>query len=347
MTGAGEEVYVTSGAIASQVLDTLANSTSWDELSWSETLPPGTDITFEVRASDSPFAQDNTTIPWISLGGTSPVTSGLPSGRYMQWRATLTTLDNGKTPILHDVTVSTGFTVNATVSNAGEATATGVSVTISFSNSLVELEAAETATHSLGDIPGGESKTTSWALHCNGSGTSVISVNITAGDDVNTGEPVPWQNIENDTVTIYAGLPSYGVMIELTWNTDYDDLDSHLIRPGGTYGNVPDDCSYYSMNPDWDGSGSPSSGDPFLDVDDVEGYGPECITLEDPPYEGIYEYKVHFYFDEWPQEGSTATVKIWINGVLVFTESKTLYDDEVWDCAYIEWPSGNVYSSIE
>ena len=71
-----------------------------------------------------------------------------------------------------------------------------------FSNSLVELEAAETATHSLGDIAGGESKTTSWAVYCNGSGTTVIWVNITAGDDVNTGELVLWQNIENDTVTV-------------------------------------------------------------------------------------------------------------------------------------------------
>ena len=195
-------VLYSSGTIASQVLDTLADGTSWNELSWNETLPSGTDITFEVRGSNSPFAKDNTTIPWISVGGTSPVTSGLPSGRYLQWRATLTTLDNSITPILHDVTVSTGFTVNVTVSNTGEATATGVNVTISFSNSLVELEAAETATHSLGDLVGGESKTTSWALHCNGPGSTVIWVNITAGDDVNTGEPVLWQNIENDTVTV-------------------------------------------------------------------------------------------------------------------------------------------------
>ena len=61
-------------------------------------------------------------------------------------------------------------------------------------------------------------------------------------------------------------------MIELTWDTDHDDLDSYLIRSGGTYRRI---------------------------------------------------------------------------NVLVFEDSKLLYEDEVWDCAYIERPSGTVYSSLQ
>jgi len=94
-----------SGTIASQVFDTTILGATWDLLSWDETLPAGTDITFEVRASDTAFAKDDITLPWTSVGGTSPVMSGLPSGQYKQWRATLTTTDTDVTPVLHEVRV--------------------------------------------------------------------------------------------------------------------------------------------------------------------------------------------------------------------------------------------------
>jgi hypothetical protein len=102
----GANTYVNVATIASQVRDTGTVGATWDALFWDETLPTdNTDITFEVRASDTLFAANNATLPWISVGGTSPVTSGLPSGQYMQWRATLTTLDIMVTPILKEVRV--------------------------------------------------------------------------------------------------------------------------------------------------------------------------------------------------------------------------------------------------
>ncbi|RJS69191.1 hypothetical protein CW714_08950, partial [Methanophagales archaeon] len=100
------KAYASSGTLASQVLDTGAAGANWTELNWSETLEADTDITFEVRASDTSFAKDASTPSWTSVGGASPVTSELPSGRYVQWRATLSTSNNSKTPTLHDVTVS-------------------------------------------------------------------------------------------------------------------------------------------------------------------------------------------------------------------------------------------------
>ena len=97
--------FADAGTIASQVLDTGIAGAKWDALFWDETLPANTDITFEVRASDTAFTKDAATPSWTFVGGTSPVTSGLPSGRYLQWRATLTTSDTSKTPTLHEVTV--------------------------------------------------------------------------------------------------------------------------------------------------------------------------------------------------------------------------------------------------
>ena len=95
--------YVGSATMSSQVRDTGKAGARWDALFWGETLQLNTDITFQVRASDTLFAANNGTLTWTSAGGTSPVTSGLPSGRYMQWRAVLTTSDTAVTPVLHEV----------------------------------------------------------------------------------------------------------------------------------------------------------------------------------------------------------------------------------------------------
>ncbi|MBM2825615.1 MAG: hypothetical protein HW402_1279 [Dehalococcoidales bacterium] len=98
--------YPPSGTIASQVLDTTIASSRWDGLSWDKTLPSGTNTTFEVRARNTSFTASAGTPAWVSVGGTSPVITGLPSGRYKQWRATLTP-DGPKTstPILQEVRV--------------------------------------------------------------------------------------------------------------------------------------------------------------------------------------------------------------------------------------------------
>jgi hypothetical protein len=96
-------VYYASGTVASQVLDTGIGSAVWDGLFWDETLESNTDITFEVRASDAPFSAGDVTPAWNDIGGTSPVVINLPSGRYQQWRATLTASDTDVTPVLHEV----------------------------------------------------------------------------------------------------------------------------------------------------------------------------------------------------------------------------------------------------
>jgi hypothetical protein len=97
--GSEEDRYLSSGSLASQVRDTGVAGATWDGLFWDETLPSNTDITFEVRASDTAFLKDAATPSWTS------VSSGLPSGQYLQWRATLNTSDTSETPSLHEVRV--------------------------------------------------------------------------------------------------------------------------------------------------------------------------------------------------------------------------------------------------
>ena len=145
----------------------------------------------------------------------------------------------------------------------------------------------------------------------------------------------------NDTVTVSANIQSYAIEAELTWNTNGTDLDSHLIAPCYAMWDSFGDCYYLNKNPDWDGSGGNSTGDPSLDQDVTTGYGPEYIVLVAPPFNGIYQYKVHYYNDNG-LGNSTATVTIWVNDNLVFQGNKTMSNDEVWDCACISWPSGTV-----
>jgi VCBS repeat-containing protein len=164
------------------------------------------------------------------------------------------------------------------------------------------------------------------------SGWNTITVTVTSAQGCSA----------SDTITIWAEISTAGIRIELTWNTNYDDVDLHLVRPGGTYRVPPGDCYFANMNPDWDNSGGSSAGDPSLDIDNMWGYGPENITLVAPPYNGTYQVIIHFWSDDPPETGTTATVRIWINDVLVFTASRTLVYNQVWHCAQIQWPSGTV-----
>ena len=149
------------------------------------------------------------------------------------------------------------------------------------------------------------------------------------------------QEVASDTVTISVQIETYGIRVELTWDTDGTDMDVHLVRPGGEYYDIPSDCHWDNPNPDWGVAGI-SEDNPSLDQDETEGYGPENITLEQPNEEGSYLVIIH-YFSDYDLGPSTATVRIWINDELVATYVKVdMENDEVWYCATITWPSGEV-----
>jgi hypothetical protein len=102
---AGSSGYIPLGSIASPVFDTMNAGARWDSLFWDSTLVTGTNVTFEVRASNTLFIKSDAAPAWQQSGWPSPVNSGLPSGRYLQWRATLSTSNSSRTPILNEVTV--------------------------------------------------------------------------------------------------------------------------------------------------------------------------------------------------------------------------------------------------
>ena len=89
-------------------------------------------------------------------------------------------------------------------------------------------------------------------------------------------------------ITINGELPDLDLFTELRWNTDYSDVDFHLLPPGDDLSALwtSEDCYYANKVPAWGA---------YLDVDDINGYGPEHITIPQIQLYGTYRLFVHYY----------------------------------------------------
>ncbi len=136
-----------------------------------------------------------------------------------------------------------------------------------------------------------------------------------------------------------------GLTIKLTWDEDETDVDSHLIAPGGDFFSCETDCFYSNPSPEW-GLADNWLDDPFLDVDDVDGYGPEHINISEPVI-GTYTYVVHYFDDTYLGSGSTgtnATVEVLSYGQVIAKFGPTYLDktNRTWDVFTIQWPTKSV-----
>ncbi|NCG18365.1 MAG: choice-of-anchor D domain-containing protein [Rhodobacterales bacterium] len=138
-------------------------------------------------------------------------------------------------------------------------------------------------------------------------------------------------------------IPADDLHIELTWDTTSVDLDLHLMQStGASLFDTPDDCNFCNKNPQWGASGSDD--DPRLDLDDRSD-GPENTNILHPA-DGSYPVSVH-YFDPIGGPATTATVTVYAYGIEVWTGSKIVQRNEVWDVGQVNWPDGTfgVYST--
>ena len=138
-------------------------------------------------------------------------------------------------------------------------------------------------------------------------------------------------------------LPNENFRVELYWDAE-DDFDLHLIEANDGSGNQGStwsdgDCHFgncQGLGLDWGVAGDIYD-NPYLDLDDIGGFGPENINITDPalsPYEGWYRVMVHDYTGSTTDnEGTTnGTVTIYLNQVLVQTYSFSMSGDgdEYW-----------------
>jgi len=98
--------YLSSGTLTSSVLDTDSITSEFGLISWTETLPTGTDITLATR-SGNVATPDGSWSAWSAeLTENTGATVPSSDARYIQYRASLSTTDTAATPELHDVTVT-------------------------------------------------------------------------------------------------------------------------------------------------------------------------------------------------------------------------------------------------
>jgi hypothetical protein len=147
-----------------------------------------------------------------------------------------------------------------------------------------------------------------------------------------------------DRVTVTAE-PTDGFYVQMSWDNGTDQ-DLHLMRSGARIYQRPGDCNYCNMNPSW--GTSSSLDDPSLDYDTIDGYGPETITIEAPSPDA-YTIAVIYYgeggspYCNWSCPATTATVRLFMNGVEAKSWTRTLRDaGEVWMVASVDWPSQRI-----
>ncbi|MEM7674925.1 MAG: choice-of-anchor D domain-containing protein [Myxococcota bacterium] len=152
---------------------------------------------------------------------------------------------------------------------------------------------------------------------------------------------------------VVEALPTNALRIELTWDHPDSDVDLHLIRAGGRFCQCVEDVHYRDCGraPEWftDAPGA----NPRLDVDDRAGFGPENINIDgDGPDrfvpDGAYEIAVHYFASNadvstWPTRVSTATVRVFIFGLLAAEFTRALEaDGDLWRVAEVRWPEQTV-----
>ncbi len=101
------------------------------------------------------------------------------------------------------------------------------------------------------------------------------------------------------------------VRIVVDWDKEPRDLDAHFVKTGSNGYHI----SFRNMKVLADGSG-------MLDIDAMQGYGPETITVNSVSTQSVYEYSVADYSNQNNRSSnalsdSKATVKVYGDGRLL------------------------------
>jgi hypothetical protein len=134
----------------------------------------------------------------------------------------------------------------------------------------------------------------------------------------------------------FTAIPDEAIQIELVWDKANTDVDLHMVMEGYDFYSYDGDCCWCNPNPEWGNSGV--ADDPQLSLDNRIGYGPEEIEI-DSPYDGSYNIMVH-YFNGNGNGDTLATVKVYLDGLIIAEESRLLSPRDLWDVGYIYWLGG-------
>ena len=143
----------------------------------------------------------------------------------------------------------------------------------------------------------------------------------------------------------FAAIPPAKIMVQLTWDDDTNDQDIHLMKlpDAADLCDQPWDCYFANRQPVWfSDQALGEGGNPSLDIDDTNGFGPEAISVA-TPVPGTYRIGVHY----WRGEAATRnTVNVYLNGVWVAEYKRTLNDQQKWLVADITWGADGTASVL-
>jgi hypothetical protein len=130
--------------------------------------------------------------------------------------------------------------------------------------------------------------------------------------------------------------PNADLWVETFWDA-VDDIDLHLLRGNAQY-TSPGDCYYDNCI----GSGLPwgqvgNHDDPFLDLDDIRGLGPENINIATPA-SNTFRVVLHDFPATSRQARTNATVKVYVYGTLSYTRTVSFTGEGVYrEVALVDW----------
>ena len=146
--------------------------------------------------------------------------------------------------------------------------------------------------------------------------------------------------------TSFEAKPNRALWVELNWDQDDHDVDLHLIRGGDHDLAFSDggDCYFANCVPQTVGIpvlhwGSSAQGDdPFLDVDDIDGLGPEVISIPSPENGMTYLIALHMFRLDRGRETTTASIKVFVDGEVVREVSRAMPGaEDWWDAISVTW----------
>ena len=134
---------------------------------------------------------------------------------------------------------------------------------------------------------------------------------------------------------LFYAQPPADIHIELSWDKPDSDFDLHLTKEEEGLFSFESDCCWCNTNPSWS---EDNQNNPILSTDSSIYTTPEEIDVmvaEDRDY----YVRVH-YFSDLGAGQSTATIRIYLAGVLVEQYSQEMTHNQLWDVGFIRWSTG-------
>lgn len=131
-------------------------------------------------------------------------------------------------------------------------------------------------------------------------------------------------NPSEPCATTLTAAPQQGLYVELVWEFGGEDLDLYAIPADSS--DESDACSAAGCATDWASPGDPSD-DPTMLQTDIDGTGPEVLTIERPDEDVEIVLGAVDRAPPFRSADNVATMRVWLAGQLAWEGTKTFSDE--------------------